>query len=71
MFDNKEVAAKYTLVGNSIQHVKGLGAVDFTKISMTEADYFYAHKVKALKLINDPEQKPEPPAGEKLNTKKS
>lgn len=71
MFDNKEVAAKYKLVGNTIQHVKNVGVVDFSKISMTEADYYYANKVKALKLINEPEQKPEPPAGEKLNTKKS
>lgn len=70
MFENKDVAAKYKLVGNPIQHVSGLGAVDFSKINLKDADYYYAQKVKALSLINDSNSKADAPVAEKATTKK-
>jgi hypothetical protein len=50
MFDDKNVAAKYELVGHPIRHVDGQGVMDLSKVNLKTADYLFGIGFKGLKL---------------------
>lgn len=50
MFENKDVAAKFELVGSPIRHVEGQGVMDLSKINLKVANYLHERGCKGLKL---------------------
>ena len=64
MFEDKDVAAKYELVGHPIRHVDGQGVMDLSKVNLKTADYLHSSGFKGLKLKNI-----KPIESEKIQTK--